>query len=109
MYHHIAEAAVHDQIVTWYQYTLSLAHYQLSPVKQIDFSILLVIMLISKRLTYSTVFQDKRLQDTEMWKDKPNISYKHITNQWEVLRRVCSDGLIFKFYSGKNSNSNIIC
>lgn len=40
MYHHIAEAAVLDQIITWYQYTLSLAHYQLSPVLAIDFSIL---------------------------------------------------------------------
>lgn len=38
MYHHIAEAAVHDQVITWYQYTLSLAHYQLSPVRRINFA-----------------------------------------------------------------------
>lgn len=66
-------------------------------------------MFISKPLIHSTISQDKRLRDSEMWKDKPNISYKHITNQWEVLRRVCCDvTLIFIILLQQNGSINLL-
>ncbi|XP_065210315.1 BTB/POZ domain-containing protein 17-like [Planococcus citri] len=71
MYSHIAEAAVHGQIVTWYQYALSLAHYQLS--------------------------SDKRSRDTEVWKDKPSVISKPITSQWDLLRRACRNFIKWNF------------
>lgn len=85
MYSHIAEAAVHSQVITWYQYTLSLAHYQLSLVMQINIT---NTFLLHHKINNSVLLQDKRSRDNEVWNDKPSATFKPITNQWELLRRV---------------------
>jgi CRISPR/Cas system-associated endonuclease Cas1 len=85
MDNHIAEAAVHEQLITWYQYTLSLTHYQLLSRVSLQF-------LDSNGLFYATLMQRIFLHSQDKHRtcceDESNPKFRSITEQLFDLRKV---------------------